>query len=419
VSFAENRDAFFENMHKLGFDFERLEKEGRFRFLSLLPVKEKGIPSVARVILEEIRRAKAKRLVIDLLSSLTGAFTRPHDARVFVHMFLGRMIWKTGCTAVITVEVPFGAWRIGLGIEETVADGIIYLKADRLADRLFRELRILKMKGTRIKEDIIGFTIKDGFRAFTPFKPKPKPKRGRFKPQPDPLGFFSTGSKDLDGILGGGYPRGSTVLLEVGRNIPILQYHLFILPTCWNFLATGAGVVYIPESGVDHAAFWTRSAEIGFSDDLLGRRLRICIFGSENEDERWPYTFKVEGKSIEEDLNRCFGVVEELRRETGRPVLFIVGADRLLARYGSDEAVRALNSCVTVTRESGGLLILVLKPGYPWVSEVLSALADVHLRLVEKHGALLIYGLKPRVRLHFVEMDTERGYPQPKLTAVM
>jgi KaiC/GvpD/RAD55 family RecA-like ATPase len=419
VSFAEDRETFYENMRQLGLDFERLEREGRFRFLSLMPVKESVIPSVVKVILEEIRRVEAKRIVIDSLSALTEAFIRPHDARIFIQTVLGRIIRKAGCTAMITIEVPFGTKRIGLGIEEFVADGVIHLKAGRLEERLFRELRILKMRGTRIKEDVIGFTIKDGFRAFTPFEAKPIQKRREFKPIPDPPGRFSTGSQDLDEILGGGYPHGSTVFLEVGRSVLMWQYHLVLLPTCWNFLAKGVGVVCIPESGVDHETFWKRSAEAGLPTGLLGRRLRICIFRPLARGEGKPYTFEVEGRSLEEDLHRCLDAVEELRRETGQPVLFIVGADTLLARYGSDETIRAINSSAALTRESSGLLILVLRPGYPWVSEILNALAEVHLKLIQKHGALLIYGLKPRIRLHFVEMDIEKGYPLPKLTAIM
>ncbi|MEM3091008.1 MAG: ATPase domain-containing protein, partial [Candidatus Bathyarchaeia archaeon] len=54
VSFAESRETFFENMRGFGFDFEKLEREGRFRFLDLLTVKEHGVPSVLNMIVEEV-----------------------------------------------------------------------------------------------------------------------------------------------------------------------------------------------------------------------------------------------------------------------------------------------------------------------------------------------------------------------------
>jgi len=129
--------------------------------------------------------------------------------------------------------------------------------------------------------------------------------------------------------------------------------------------------------------------------------------------------FEIEGRSIDEDYQRCLDIVAELQKETRRPLLCIVGVDRLLANYGTNDTVKVLNSSATLTRESGGLLFLVLKPGYPRVSEILNAFAEIHLKMIQKHGALLLYGLKPRIRLHFVEMETTKGYPLPRLIPIL
>ena len=51
VSFAESRETFFENMRGFGFDFERLEREGKFRYLDLLTIKESAVPSILNMIL--------------------------------------------------------------------------------------------------------------------------------------------------------------------------------------------------------------------------------------------------------------------------------------------------------------------------------------------------------------------------------
>lgn len=46
VSFAESREAFYENMESFGYDFKKLEENGKFQFLDLLTVKEEGISAV-------------------------------------------------------------------------------------------------------------------------------------------------------------------------------------------------------------------------------------------------------------------------------------------------------------------------------------------------------------------------------------
>jgi len=418
VSFAENRETFYENMRNFGFDFRSLEKEAKFRYLNLLTLKEHEISSIFKVILEEVVEVKAKRLVIDSFSAITQAFEKPHDVRILISMILGRIIRRTGCTTLIVVEVPYGEGRMGLDIEEFVADGVLHFRARELEERLFRDISIKKMRGTEVKENKVGFTIKDGFKVFPSFKIKPVEKKGKFKPIPDQLGRFSTGSEDLDRLLDGGYVKGSTVLFEIGRNVSTAQYHLVISPTPWNFLAKRAAVIVAPSSGVDYSIVWKRAAESGLPEELLNRHLRVCTFRP-LALKREPYVIEFEGKNIDEDFEVYLKVATRLRKETNRPILNIVGIDRLLANYGTSDVLKILNSSATIIREYGDLGVFLLKPGYPRVSEILNAIVDVHFKIVREHGALFIYGLKPRTRLNFLEMDVSKGYPLPKLTPVV
>jgi len=418
VNFAENRETFYGNMESFGFDFERLEKEGKFRYLDVLTVRESTVSSIIKLILEEISRIKAKRLVIDSFSAIAQAFKRPHDARILIHTVLDRIVRKIGCTTLMIVEIPFGENRTGFGMEEFVADGFIHFRTGRLEERLFRDMSIRKMRGTIVREDEIGFTIKDGFKAFSSFETKPIEKKEKFKPLPDPPGKFSTGSEDLDQLLDGGYPKGSTVLLEIGRNISTQQYHLVLSPTPWNFLVKGAGVIVLPSSGVDANIVWKRSLESGLPEEIVNRRLKICIFRSLTTRKE-PYIVEFEGKDMDKDFKRYLEVAAELEKERGQPLLYIVGVDRLMAHYGVDDTIKILNLSATMIREDGSLGILLLKPSYPRVSDILNAIVDVHLKIVREHGALLLYGLKPRTRLHFVEMDVSKGYPLPKLTPIL
>jgi len=418
VSFAENRKTFYDDMKSFGFDFERLERKNKFRFLSMLTAKEEAVSSILKMILEEIDRINAKRLVIDSFSALAQAFEKTHNVRILIHAILGRIVRQAGCTTLMTIEVPYGERRIGLGIEEFVADGVIHLRARKMEKNLFRDMLIRKMRGTEVEEDKIAFTIKDGFRAFMPFEARPVKRRARFKPLPDPPEKFSTGSKDLDELLDGGYPRGSTVLFEISRNVSTLQYQLILLPTSWNFLAKGAGVIVIPSSGIDHNVVWKRATESGLPEEKLNRHLRICIFKSPTTKKEF-YVVELEGKDIDEDYQKFLDSAVKMHEETCQPLLNIIGVDRLLALYGTNDTIRVLNSGATLTREYEGLLILLLKPGYPGVSEILNAFTEIHLKMIREHGALLLYGLKPRTRLHFVEMDVTKGYPLPKLTSIL
>lgn len=418
VSFAENREAFFSNMLGLGLDFEKLEREDKFRFLDMVTAKVEAAPEILEMILNEVSRMGARRLVIDSFSAMAQAFKDPHEARVILHTILSRITRLMGCTTILIVEMPYGDNRIGLGIEEFIADGIILLRRSKLSGRDLRDLEVLKMRGTPTVETRLIFTLKDGFKVFPPFKPKPIDKPCRFEPQPDTEIFFSTGSPSLDEMLGGGYPRGSPVLIEIDEHVSTEQYHLLLSPTPWNFLAHGRGVIVIPSAGVDPGTVLKRAEEGGLTRDEINSLLRICIKGYPGFKPEPPFV-AFDGESISEDYAKYLEVERELMEKTGQPVLRITGADILVDVYGAKEALSILRIDAIKIKETRGLGIVLLKPGYPRLAKILGSIADVRLRVTREHGAVLVYGIKPRTNLYVLEMDTYGGYAAPKLTPVI
>ncbi|MEM2424840.1 MAG: hypothetical protein QXM00_10275, partial [Candidatus Bathyarchaeia archaeon] len=295
---------------------------------------------------------------------------------------------------------------------------IILLKRSRLDGRILRELELFKMRGTPTLETRVVFTLKGGFKVFPPFKAKPVDKPRRFQPQPDTEGLFSSGSPSLDEMLGGGYPRGSPVLIEVDEHVSTLQYHLILVPTACNFAAQGRGVIIIPSAGVDHNLIIERAEEAGATKDEINRLLRICVKDYPGfKPESYIVTFK--GESISEDYAKYMEVERELMEKTNQPALHITGADMLIDTYGLKDTLSAIRAYTTRVRETESLGITVIKPGYPRLAKILGSTADIHLKITREHGAILVYGVKPRTNLHALEMDTSKGYATPKLTPII
>jgi len=111
ASFAEDRETFYHNMKALGFDFERLEKEGRFCFLDLVTVRGEAVSTAVELIVGKVAELGAKRLVVDSFSAMAQAFKDPHDARIVLHDIMYRIARSMGCTTILIVEVPPG--RLG------------------------------------------------------------------------------------------------------------------------------------------------------------------------------------------------------------------------------------------------------------------------------------------------------------------
>jgi KaiC/GvpD/RAD55 family RecA-like ATPase len=418
VSFAEDKEQFYRNMRALGLDFERLEREGSFSFLDMLTVREAGISSILELIIGKVAETGAKRLVIDSFSAMAQAFERPHDARIVLHAILGKIARSMGCTTLLVVEVPHGESRMGLGIEEFVADGIIVLKRRLLEDRPLRELEVLKMRGSPTLEVQAVFTLRGGFKVFTPFKPKLVERPSRFRPRPDAEDYFSSGSPDVDEMLGGGYPRGSLTLIEIDGRVLSSQYQLITNPTLWNFVVQERGAIVIPTAGVDHTVVKRCVLAGGCTVDELNNLVR-AFARQYPELKLEPYIVIFKGEGASEDFEKYAGVAAELRRRTRKPLLHIIGVDTLIDTYGEKEALWLIRTGLTISRAMGDLFIALLKPGYPRVAEVLGATADVHLKVTREHGVVLIYGVKPRTNLYVVEMDVSEGYPMPRLTPVI
>ena len=417
VSFAEGRDAFYENMRGYGFNFEDLEREGKFKFLDMTTVRAEGVSPTLNLIIDEVHRMGARRLVIDSFSAMTHALKEVIETRIITHLILSKIVKRLKCTTILIAEIPIGREVIGMGVEEFISDGIIRLKAGELDGRLLRDLEIIKMRGTEIQERKLIFTLKGEFKVFPPFKIKPIEKPRMFQPIEDSLGCFSTGSKDLDEMLGGGFPKGASVLLEIDRHISTLQYHIIVNPIGWNFLVKGRPVMVIPSPGVDYEIVRRRASESGLGEADLRRLLRVCI-PSMWEAVKDPCVVPLECEDVDEDYRRYLDLEEELMKGTGQHVLRITGVGTLRSIYGDEATINILNLDATRLRERGNLGILILKPDSKHLVKAIGAIADMHFKMTREHGALLFYGIKPRTCIYAVEADTSKGYLLPKLTPI-
>jgi circadian clock protein KaiC len=175
VSFAETKEQFLDNAEKFGLHFEKLIDTGIFSFLDLTTVAPEGVSDALDLIVEQVGSRNGKRLVIDSFTTLAQAFEKVIDARTALHVVLGKLVHGLGCTTVVLTEMPFGVDRIGMGIEEFVADGIIFLDMVSHKGIPKRTISIRKMRGTEITLRPSSYEItKHGITIFPTIMPLPR-----------------------------------------------------------------------------------------------------------------------------------------------------------------------------------------------------------------------------------------------------
>lgn len=202
VSFGESKSQYYTNLEGIGFKFSEFEAKRKFAYLDLASITKEGIEDSLEEVLATIRSIDAKRIVIDSFSAILLAFDNVTEARIALHVVLGKVLRAEGVTNMLITEVPVGAQGIGSGMEEFVADGIIRLEHGN-TDAIPTTINVVKMRGTAIKREVHVSAIREnGMVVF------PKQPLQTIEPPLDQR--IKSGIPGFDEKIGGGFLEGST-----------------------------------------------------------------------------------------------------------------------------------------------------------------------------------------------------------------
>jgi circadian clock protein KaiC len=213
VAFEESAADLVANVASLGFDLAQFEADGKLVIDHVnvvgADVEETGDWDLDGLLLRlgaDIDAVGAKRVVIDTLETLFGAFSNTAVLRAELRRLLS-WLKERGVTAVITGERGDGTLTRH-GIEEYVSDCVIVLDHRVTEQTSTRRLRILKYRGSLHGTNEYPFLIGESGVSVLPitsFGLQHSVSTER----------VSTGVPRLDAMLGdGGFYRGSTVLVN-------------------------------------------------------------------------------------------------------------------------------------------------------------------------------------------------------------
>lgn len=162
ITFEEKKQKLYENMATFGWDLEKFEKKGLFRFLEYTPEQVKKLlvegGGTVDAIVEKI---KAKRIVIDSISSFSLLY-EDELTKKEAALSLFDLIEKWNCTAVMTSQsMGTDHETIMSAALEFEVDSIILLYHSKKQGERVRALEILKMRGTKIPSKTFGLRIGD------------------------------------------------------------------------------------------------------------------------------------------------------------------------------------------------------------------------------------------------------------------
>jgi len=423
VSFAEGEDTLVHNMSKLfGYDLKTMEGDGKVKVLDFTTVTEKGLSTILEMVLKEITALKAKRLVIDSFSAMAQAFKEPIEARIILHNILGKMVRQLGCTTILVVEVPTGSERIGVSIEEFVADGVFVLKRNDYEGRLIREIEIEKLRGTRFENQRFLFTLNKGFQVFPPFSHKEIEDPQEFEPTRGTKTHYPSGIPELDEILGGeGYPRGCSVLYELGENVPVEALDSIVNPTLANFIMRKRGVIVVPV--IEYGPEDIRKMVASFTgQEKFDEFARVATYPSPLIDVNKPYILAWQDPTMEdvgaiENFNRYIQAAVEMSSRLSKNVVHVLSGDTL--GYVEERFPPAvIGRAVLSNRLGKDLILFISKPSLPKMTKVIADTVSIHFKIEERNGSMILFGKKPKTIIYNIEEDASRGC-HVKLTPIV
>jgi len=205
VSFSESKKQFYENFSRFGMKFADFDRDNKFAFLDFASVTKEGIGDALKEVIAVSRSIKAKRIVFDSFSAIILAFDNINEARITLHVVLGKMLRAEGLTNMLITEVPIGSVNVGSGMEEFVADGIIQLEHGS-TDAIPATVKVVKMRATSInREPHVSLIGDKGMVVY--------PKQPIRMTYPTTDERIKSGIPGLDERLEGGFLKGGTTIL--------------------------------------------------------------------------------------------------------------------------------------------------------------------------------------------------------------
>jgi circadian clock protein KaiC len=186
VSLDENKNHFYSEMEKFGWNFADAEKDRKFAFVDAtratrtsmlketiykeetqsLRGKELPIEKLVSELQSRIASIGAKRIVVDTLAALFYRFPDPVERRTAV-VDLIESLSSLNKTTMITTELEHLGLERNALVEEYLVHGVIMMQTLFSGGTTTRALQIEKMRGTKVNPNLVPYTIdRNGIEVF-------------------------------------------------------------------------------------------------------------------------------------------------------------------------------------------------------------------------------------------------------------
>lgn len=306
---------------------------------------------------------------------------------------------------------------------DSLADGVVILRQQYHNDRRMREIELSKLSRIQIRNPSCLFTLKNSiFKSYEPHKPsdfvvtqkwmdlthkvkRPSLRRG--------ASFITTGHSELNSLLGGGYPARGIVNVELDTNVSPKVAVVFLSEVIRNFVDTNNSVLFLPFEGLDQTY-----ADHHLGIKSTGSSNRALIGTAVNRDGRTPRLVTIEQThmSLERKLTSFQDTLSKMRKDHPEKLLFdIIGSN--IVRGSREKPGEHAESLTAFLRSTADLSAIVSRHSDD--ASHIAGLSDIHLRIIDVKGTLLLQPQKPWSSLYAITVNKPSGRVRVRLEPIV
>ncbi len=356
--------------------------------------KDLKIPELKRVY-NEVEHNLPKRSII-VIDSLEGLSSKYHiNEEELIYTLVKDLVDGSNANIIFILEKERSEQL------EYIADGVIVLDQDIFEGRRVRSLNIIKMRGISFKFSKYLITLNGGrFRIFSPTAEisiygLENIEKG-YNVQNKNL--ITTGSKDLDTMLGGGLKYGTFNLISVSKDVSKFQYEAFMTQILGNIVNNKIGILAIPSLGQTVESNRNRFKSYKFLDpDMVDNNLRFIDYSGYNNNKK--YVISLTGRR-ESSIERLNSEINELRKYN-KAIVYLLSLSTIENFRGQIaflEIVDFINNIIY----SNDIGIAIAKPGIKSENQIKN-MASIQIKLLNVFNKLCLYGTAPKTILYAIE----------------
>jgi KaiC/GvpD/RAD55 family RecA-like ATPase len=293
-----------------------------------------------------------------------------------------------------------------------LVNGVVVTRRELVNDRLERWLHLPKLRGIRIANATYPYTVEGAkFQCIEPLRPYSELHHGKVDPEPDPMpGFIWPGSKgfaEAFGRLG----VGRVTLIESEEDVPDYVVQHLLTPPKIQAVRNGGRVLVIPSPSLSADEIWGpiegsrpagHLAEAFRVLDVSGQLERALRSGSKDRQQSL-----ISIKSLpppdpsrdpdDNEVSRWLkgGVVGG---HPGLVTMYGTGLESLAATLKipiSSEVAASLPASIQNMLGGSSMHLIAIGRVDTALLRPIRSIASIHIRLVNRQGRVLLYGLKP------------------------